>query len=121
MGRLSLHDTVLPPGNQVEKGVKVEEYKFSRFDVVIGSVIAQIVAFFIVLVCAETLFKNGIRIETAKEAALALKPFAGRYCTYLLPLGWSTHPSWRSRSFPCPRRISSVKAWGGKWESIKIC
>jgi Mn2+/Fe2+ NRAMP family transporter len=71
----------------VEKGVKVEEYKFSRFDVVMGSVIAQIVAFFIVLVCAETLFRNGIRIETAEEAALALKPFAGRYCTYLFAFG----------------------------------
>jgi len=71
----------------VEKGVKVEQYKFSRFDVVIGAVIAQIVAFFIVLVCAETLFKNGIRIETAEEAALALKPFAGRYCTYLFAFG----------------------------------
>jgi Mn2+/Fe2+ NRAMP family transporter len=71
----------------VEKGVKLEEYKVSRFDVVIGSIIAQIVAFFIVLVCAETLFKNGIRIETAKEAALALKPFAGRYCTYLFAFG----------------------------------
>ena len=71
----------------VEKGVKVEEYKFSRFDVVVGAVIAQIVAFFIVLVCAETLFRNGIRIETAEEAALALEPFAGRYCTYLFAFG----------------------------------
>ncbi|MBM4341603.1 MAG: divalent metal cation transporter [Deltaproteobacteria bacterium] len=71
----------------VEKGVKLEEYKFSRFDVVVGSIIAQIVAFFIVLVCAETLFKNGIQIETAKEAALALKPFAGKYCTYLFAFG----------------------------------
>jgi NRAMP (natural resistance-associated macrophage protein)-like metal ion transporter len=71
----------------VEKGVKVEEYKFSRFDVVMGSIIAQIVAFFIILVCAETLFKNGIRIETAKDAALALKPLAGKYCTFLFAFG----------------------------------
>ena len=71
----------------VEKGVKVENYKFSRFDIVTGSVIAQVVAFFIILVCAETLFKNGIRIETAKEAALALKPLAGNYCTYLFAFG----------------------------------
>jgi len=71
----------------VEKGVKVEEYKFSRFDIIMGSVIAQIVAFFIILVCAETLFKSGIRIETAKEAALALKPLAGKYCTYLFAFG----------------------------------
>ena len=71
----------------VEKGVKVEEYKFTRFDVVTGSVIAQIVAFFIILACAETLFKQGVQIETAKEAALALKPLAGKYCTYLFAFG----------------------------------
>src|SRR5512136_1784532 len=48
----------------VEKGIKVEDYKFARFDVVTGSVIVHVIAFFIILVCAETLFKHGIRIET---------------------------------------------------------
>jgi len=71
----------------VEKGIKVDEYKFARFDVVLGSVIVHIVAFFIILVCAETLFKNGIQIETAKDAALSLKPLAGKYCTYLFAFG----------------------------------
>jgi len=71
----------------VEKGIKTEDYKFARFDVVMGSVIVHIVAFFIILVCAETLFKNGIRIDTAKDAALSLKPLAGRYCTYLFAFG----------------------------------
>jgi len=71
----------------VEKGIKIEEYKFARFDVVLGSVVVHIVAFFIILVCAETLFKNGIRIETAKDAALSLKPLAGKYCTYLFAFG----------------------------------
>lgn len=71
----------------VEKGIKIEEYKFARFDVVMGSVIVHIVAFFIILVCAETLFKHGVRIETAKEAALSLKPLAGSYCTYLFAFG----------------------------------
>ena len=80
-------DAILPPSNDGRKGVKVGEYKFARFDIVTGSVIAQIVAFFIILVCAETLFQNGIRIETAKEAALALKPLAGKYCTYLFAFG----------------------------------
>ncbi|PJB39108.1 MAG: Mn transporter, partial [Deltaproteobacteria bacterium CG_4_9_14_3_um_filter_44_9] len=42
---------------------------------------------FIILVCAETLFKNGIRIETAKDAALSLQPLAGKYCTYLFAFG----------------------------------
>jgi Mn2+/Fe2+ NRAMP family transporter len=71
----------------VEKGVKIQEYKFARFDVVMGSVIVHIVAFFIILVCAETLFKHGIQVETAKEAALSLKPLAGKYCTYLFAFG----------------------------------
>ena len=71
----------------VEKGIKIEEYKFARFDVILGSVVVHIVAFFIILVCAETLFKNGIRIETAKDAALSLKPLAGKYCTFLFAFG----------------------------------
>jgi NRAMP (natural resistance-associated macrophage protein)-like metal ion transporter len=71
----------------VEKGIKTEEYKFARFDVVLGAVMVHVVAFFIILVCAETLFKNGVRIETAKDAALSLAPLAGKYCTYLFAFG----------------------------------
>ncbi len=71
----------------VEKGIKLEEYKFARFDVIMGSVVVHIVAFFIILVCAETLFKNGVKIETAKDAALSLAPLAGKYCTYLFAFG----------------------------------
>ncbi len=71
----------------VEKGIKIGEYKFARFDVVMGAVMVHVVAFFIILVCAETLFKNGVRIETAKDAALSLFPLAGKYCSYLFAFG----------------------------------
>jgi len=71
----------------VEKGIKMEDYKFARFDVVLGSIVVNIVAFFIILVCAETLFKNGVRIETAKDAALSLAPLAGKNCTFLFAVG----------------------------------
>ncbi|MFB3887400.1 MAG: Nramp family divalent metal transporter [Thermodesulfobacteriota bacterium] len=71
----------------VEKGIKIEDYKFARFDVVMGGVMVHVVAFFIILVCAETLFKHGVRIETAKEAALSLEPLAGKYCAYLFAFG----------------------------------
>jgi NRAMP (natural resistance-associated macrophage protein)-like metal ion transporter len=71
----------------VEKGIKIEEYKFARFDVVMGAIAVHVVAFFIILVCAETLFKTGVQIETAKDAALSLKPLAGKYCTYLFAFG----------------------------------
>jgi Mn2+/Fe2+ NRAMP family transporter len=71
----------------VEKNIAVRDYKHARLDVVAGSIIVTIVAGFIVLTCAATLFKAGIRVETAADAALALKPLAGRYCAALFAFG----------------------------------
>jgi Mn2+/Fe2+ NRAMP family transporter len=71
----------------VEKNVAVRDYKQSRLDVIAGSFIVTLVAGFIVLTCAATLFKAGIRVETAADAALALKPLAGRYCAALFAFG----------------------------------
>ncbi len=71
----------------VEKEIKLKNYKYSRLDVIVGAFVVNIVAIFIVVVCANTLFKHGIRIETAKDAALALKPLAGQYCFYLFAFG----------------------------------
>jgi Mn2+/Fe2+ NRAMP family transporter len=71
----------------VEKNIPVRDYKRSRLDVIAGSIIVTVVAGFIVLTCAATLFKAGIRVETAADAALALKPLAGRYCAALFAFG----------------------------------
>jgi Mn2+/Fe2+ NRAMP family transporter len=71
----------------VEKGIKLENYNYSKLDVIVGSFLVNIVAIFIVVVCANTLFTHGIRIESAKDAALALKPLAGKYCFYLFAFG----------------------------------
>jgi Mn2+/Fe2+ NRAMP family transporter len=62
-----------------EKGIRKEEYKVSRLDVLIGCSITDIVSFFIIVTCATTLFAQGVRINEASEAALALKPLAGEY------------------------------------------
>lgn len=64
-----------------EKGIKKEDYKYSKIDVTVGCFITNIVAFFIIVTCAATLFPNGIRINEAHEAALALEPFAGKYAS----------------------------------------
>ncbi len=66
-----------------EKGIRKEEYKVSRLDVLIGCSITDIISFFIIVTCATTLFPYGIRINEASEAALALKPLAGNYA-YLI-------------------------------------
>lgn len=62
-----------------EKGVDIKHYGASRLDVIIGCSITDIIAFFIIVTCAATLFTQGIRINDAQEAAIALKPFAGKY------------------------------------------
>ena len=71
----------------VEKNIKVKDYKHSRADVILGSFIVTIVAGFIILTCATTLFRAGISVQTAGDAALALKPLAGKYCSYLFAFG----------------------------------
>ena len=62
-----------------EKGIKKEQYKASRLDVIIGCSITDIISFFIIVTCGAVLFPQGIRIDEASEAALALKPLAGEY------------------------------------------
>ena len=71
----------------VEKNIAVKDFKLSRLDVIVGSVVVTIVAGFIVLTCAATLFGSGIRVETAADAALALAPLAGKYCSALFAFG----------------------------------
>ena len=71
----------------VEKGVTPEEYKHIKIDVVGGCILAPVIAFFIVVACGATLFQEGIMIESAQEAAVALKPLAGQYASVLFALG----------------------------------
>lgn len=69
-----------------EKGIKKEQYKASRLDVVIGCTITDIISFFIIVTCGTLLFTQGIRINEASEAALALKPLAGEYAYLIFAL-----------------------------------
>ena len=71
----------------VEKGVKPEEYAYTRFDVIAGTVFAGLIAMFIIIATAATLHPRGIRIETAEDAAQALQPIAGSYASELFGVG----------------------------------
>ena len=72
----------------VEKGVTVRQYKASRLDVIIGSIFTDVVAWFIVVACAATLYTHGIRnIAEASDAAGAMKPLAGQYAFILFAAG----------------------------------
>ena len=71
----------------VEKGVTVRQYRAARWDVIIGSIFAAIVAWFIIVACAATLHTGGIGITSAAEAAQALRPLAGEYAYLLFAAG----------------------------------
>ena len=71
----------------IEKRIKIADYKFVIWDVIIGAVGTIVVAFFIVVACASTLHVNGITIEEAKDAAMALKPLAGNFASTIFAFG----------------------------------
>ncbi len=72
----------------VEKGVTKRGYKASRLDVVTGCIFTDIVAWFIIVACAATLWIHGFRdIKYAADAAAALKPLAGQYAYILFAVG----------------------------------
>lgn len=71
----------------IEKGIKIDEYKYAIWDVVIGCVLTVVVAFFIIIACASTLHINGVVINEAKDAAMALKPLAGNLASMVFAFG----------------------------------
>lgn len=71
----------------VEKGITADQYNFSRVDVIFGCIMAIVVAFFMMVACASTIHIHGLKIETAADAALALKPLVGQYASTLFAFG----------------------------------
>ena len=71
----------------VDKGISIKEYTYEKLDVYVGTAFAIITALFITVCTAETLFKSGISITYAQDAALALRPLAGNNSFILLAIG----------------------------------
>jgi NRAMP (natural resistance-associated macrophage protein)-like metal ion transporter len=72
----------------VEKGVTTRGLRASRWDVITGCIFTDVVAWFIIVACAATLFIHGYRnIAYAADAAQALKPLAGQYAYILFAVG----------------------------------
>jgi Mn2+/Fe2+ NRAMP family transporter len=72
----------------VEKGVSKRNYGLSRIDVIFGCVVTDVIAFFIVVACAATIFHSGHReITDVADAAKALAPFAGKFAAILFAVG----------------------------------
>jgi Mn2+/Fe2+ NRAMP family transporter len=73
----------------VDKGATAEDYALTRFDVWAGTIFAVVIAFFIVVSTAATLYANRgpTELESAAEAARALAPVAGAYAQALFAVG----------------------------------
>lgn len=71
----------------VEKGLSTRNLREARWDVAIGTVMAAVVVWFIVVACGATLYRVGIPIKDAQDAALALEPLAGKYASLLFGFG----------------------------------
>ncbi|HEX7587507.1 MAG TPA: Nramp family divalent metal transporter [Anaerolineae bacterium] len=99
----------------VDKGIRVEQFGYERIDVVVGSLFAVLVAAFITIACAATLFENGVRIETAKDAALALGPLAGQHAATLFALGLLNASVFSAAILPLSTAYVVCEAFG--WES----
>lgn len=74
-------------GYVVDKKLTKDDLKIERGDVFLGSFITNLIAFFIIVATAGTLFASGIQINDAKDAALALKPFFGDFAIILFGFG----------------------------------
>lgn len=98
-----------------DKGLKPSDYAYERIDVIIGSLFAIGVAMFITISCAAALHASGSRIETAKDAALALRSLAGPYASILFAVGLLNASLFSAAILPLSTAYVFCEAFG--WES----
>jgi NRAMP (natural resistance-associated macrophage protein)-like metal ion transporter len=77
----------------VDKGVREDEYGYSRLDVVTGGIWTDVIAYFIIVSCAATIFVHNLHaghpivVNGVGDVAIALQPLAGRFAALLFALG----------------------------------
>jgi NRAMP (natural resistance-associated macrophage protein)-like metal ion transporter len=70
-----------------DKKIAIRDYVYTKTEVFIGAVFTDAIDFFIVVACAATLFREGIVVQTAQDAARALEPLAGELAALLFGFG----------------------------------
>jgi Mn2+/Fe2+ NRAMP family transporter len=97
----------------VEKETKVSEYGRLRLDVFLGSIMAVVVAAFIVIACAATLNVAGLtQIRDGADAARALEPLAGRYAGILFSIGLANASLFAASILPLATAYSVCEGLG---------
>jgi len=96
----------------IEKGLKMKNYKYTMIDIVVGCIATVVVAFFIMVACASTLHENGIKIEEAKDAALALQPLAGQFASQVFAFGYFVASIFSATILPLATAFYVCEAFG---------
>ena len=109
----------------IEKGLKMKDYKYTLIDIIVGCFATVIVAFFIIVACASTLHENGIQINEAKDAAMALKPLAGEMASEIFAFGLFVASVFSATILPLATAFYVCEAFGfeagidKKWDEAK--
>lgn len=72
----------------VEKGITLKNLKYSKIDAILGAIVVNVVAFFIVIACAATINAHGIQVNNVADVSTALTPLAGQYASLLFAFGF---------------------------------
>lgn len=99
----------------VEKNLQVEEYPLTRADVIFGCFVTDVVALSIIVACGATLYASGVRIEDAKDAAMALAPLAGKNASFLFAFGLANASLFAASILPLATAYCVCEGMG--WES----
>lgn len=98
-----------------DKGLGPEELPLERADAILGGVWTNVIALFIVVVAAVTIFPRGIHIQTAEEAAIALAPVAGNFAKALFAFGLFGASVLAATVMPLTTSYAVCESFG--WES----
>ncbi|MEK6744682.1 MAG: divalent metal cation transporter [Nitrospirota bacterium] len=99
----------------VDKGIRVEEYRYAKFDVYAGSFMTVFIAFFIVLSTGTILHPAGVIVDSAEHAAQALQPLAGDFASHLFAVGLLNASFLAAFVLPLATAYGLSEAFG--WES----
>ncbi|MFA7278335.1 MAG: Nramp family divalent metal transporter [Candidatus Gracilibacteria bacterium] len=98
-----------------EKGISEEDLKYSRIDAWIGSIVTDVVAFFIVVASAATIFAHKLVVTTIDDIGLSLVPIAGQYAGYLFAFGLFNASLFAAAILPLSTAYTICEALG--WET----
>ena len=99
----------------VDKGVRIEEYGYAKFDVYAGSIMTVFIAFFIILATGTILHPAGVVVDSAEDAARALEPLAGNFSSHLFAVGLLNASFLAAFVLPLATAYGLSEAFG--WES----